>query len=491
MPHRRLVLITVPSMIVLPLRLMQVLHQSGREIVTDPLNGIDDVAARADRLAALVADADRVLLLPAASLYALPALATLGLQDSQIVMLDSADPARAALRALRNEAWMTEARSKGVDALLPIPDEAKFRISVNANRFNNLIHEVQIGRTILDAALRGISPRRIAVDCGDEVDLDIPDLPPLPAVEAEPFSALTEDPEATVILIRNARIASPGVVLPPLPGITQRASSPVMAFVCGRNVSSYLSGFIKKYLDEGIPLIYIDNGSDDGSAEIAAGLVGRGIAELHHLPYDGSFSVEAQLRLKQKLIAHHAPRWVLNMDADEIPEHRDPGASILDMTRDAERHGYNALNFNEFVFLPRPGEDHGGQDYARDMRHYYFFEPMPYRLIRMWRHGLGLSNLDSAGHRLSGPLRVAPVSHNLRHYIALSQQAARQKYVGRRFAAAELARNWHRNRTGLTEDDIRLPDPGAPQMRELPQDDPKAFDRSQPLKAHWWQWPRP
>lgn len=497
MSERWLTLIVVPSMAVAPLRLMQTLHLTGAEIVVNPLAGLTAPEARRMALAALAdqrtlpdGQTRRIAVVPAAGLYGMPDLAALGLADQAIIRLDSADMARAVLRALRVEAWITDARARGVDAPLPIPADAAFRLDLESKRFNNLIHEIQIGRTILDGVLSDLPVRQVTVDAGAPLDLDLPGLPPLPAPMAEPLSDLVSEPEATATLIRSQRIDCPGVDLPPLPAIGNRAEAPVMAFVCGRNISSYLSVLNNKLIDEDIPLIYIDNGSDDGSADLAAQMLGHGIAELHHLPYDGSFSVEAQLRMKQQLIAQHAPRWVLNMDADEILEHRDSGGRIRDLAKGAEEQGYNALNFQEFVFIPLPGEDFAGTDYPTAMRNYYLFEPMPYRLIRMWRHGLGLSNLDSAGHRLSGPLRLAPVSHNLRHYIALSQDAAQKKYVGRRFSPAELARNWHANRVGLSENDLRLPGRDAPGLYQLPGDDLKGFDRSQPLNRHWWAWDR-
>lgn len=486
-----LTLIVVPAMAVAPLRLMQTLHQTGAEIVVDPLAGHQDRAARLtalqDRTTLPDGHATRIAVIPAAGLYGLPPLDP---QAQKIIRLDSADMARAVLRALRVEAWIIDARARGTDAPLPIPADSGFLLSLDPRRFNNLIHEIQIGRTILDAAIPGDAAQLACVDRGEAVDIGVPGLLPLPPTRPEPLSELVTDAGAATELIRSLRIDCPGVDLPPLPSIGNRATAPVMAFVCGRNISAYLSVLTNKLLSEDIPLIYIDNGSDDGSADRAAQMLGQGITELHHLPYDGSFSVEAQLRMKQRLIAEHAPRWVLNMDADEILEHRESGGRIRDMAVEAEEAGYNALNFQEFVFLPLPDEDFTQADYAAQMTNYYLFEPMPYRLLRMWRHGFGLSNLESAGHRLSGPLRLAPVSHNLRHYIALSQDAARQKYVGRKFAPDELARKWHANRVGITEDDIRLPDRDAPGLRQLPADDPKGFDRSLPLTRHWWKWDR-
>jgi hypothetical protein len=89
------------------------------------------------------------------------------------------------------------------------------------------------------------------------------------------------------------------------------------------------------------------------------------------------------------------------------------------------------------------------------MTTYYFFELEPHRLMRAWRRDL-MPGMDN-GHRLtSDRLKLYPQNFILRHYIALSHAQAVQKYVGRRFDPAELARGWHGNRLGIAESDLML-----------------------------------
>ena len=116
----------------------------------------------------------RIAVIPAAGLYGLPALASLGIGDQLVIRLDSADTARAVLRALRVEAWIIDARARGAEAPLPIPADAGFRLTLEPRRFNNLIHEIQIGNTILDAALAGAVVRQVSVDHGIPVDHGLP-----------------------------------------------------------------------------------------------------------------------------------------------------------------------------------------------------------------------------------------------------------------------------------------------------------------------------
>ncbi|SDD75646.1 Glycosyltransferase involved in cell wall bisynthesis [Paracoccus isoporae] len=496
-----LTILAVPSMAVAPLALMQNLHRSGAEIVVDPLSGLaQDRAAILTRLRGLAAQdslpegsSARIVVLPGTAALDRITLQDAGMQHARIIRMDSADPTRAVIRALRIEAWILDRRARDAPHPLPIPADAGFRITTDAQRFKTMLQEIQIGRALL-AAFLGDAPSgwlrfddETVPDPALLAELGLTDPAPL---AREPLSDLVADEDALRNLIRRFRVDSPDVDLPALPALHSRNRPAMMAYVCGRNISSYLPVMTDYLRAQDVPLTYIDNGSDDGSSEIAAELVGRGITELHHLPYAGAFSLQAQLQAKQRLMEVHAPEWVLHMDADEILQSRQPGQGLHDLAAHAKKSGYNAVNFDEFVFLPRPGEDFSGRDYLAEMTRYYFLNPMPYRLIRMWRHGVGLSNLDSAGHRLTGPLKLSPVSHNLRHYIALSERAAQRKYVGRSFSADELARNWHRNRVGLAAEDLAMPDDSAPQLNHLP--DPASADlrRDNPVHQHWWTWPK-
>ncbi|MDO5604467.1 MAG: hypothetical protein Q4G25_04815 [Paracoccus sp. (in: a-proteobacteria)] len=490
MPENPIILV-LPSMAVAALPVMQALYRSGAEVVADPIPATDDVTSRRAQLEALITPGGlrRILVLPAPALYDLGLLNQVIPDNILVFQIDTADMVRTVLRALRIEAWITEGQMRDEARSLPIPAEAGFSAPFDAHRLGIMVQEIQTGRAILDGALRGLRSRRVMLD---ETPVAVPELGLTPAdfPLREPLADLTDDPGAVTAQIQAQRLPCPDVDLPPLPAIHMGAPR-LMAFVCGRNISPYLSVLASKMQEEDVPLIYIDNDSEDGSAEIAASLIGRGIAGLHRLEWDGSFSVEAQLRAKARLIDHHAPRWILNIDADEIIEHRDPGKGLHDLVQGAEDTSHNAINFNEFVFLPLPGEDFAGQDYAALMRRYYMFAPMPFRLIRLWRNGAGLSNLASAGHRLTGPVRLAPDSHNLRHYIALSEKAAAEKYVGRVFSPAELARRWHANRTGLSAERLRMPPAGDPRLFSLDPDAMKALRRDAPLGAHWWAWPQP
>ena len=262
------------------------------------------------------------------------------------------------------------------------------------------------------------------------------------------------------------------------------------AFCCGRNSASLLRPLVDYLSGQGVPLVLMDDGSLDDSADIGQSLVGQGVTRFVELDYGGNFSMEKQLAAKRDLIAETDTEWVLSIDADEIIEHRDPAQGLLALVDQAEAADSDVVDFDEFVFLPLPDEDRGDGSH-RAMRRHYFHQPHPNRLMRMWRKSAGLENVSGGGHRLSGAdFRLHPESHNLRHYMFLSQAHAEQKMLGRVYAPHELARQWHSNRMNVSPAQLRLPPAGDARLSWLGEDAPRdgALDRSRPMRGHYWTW---
>jgi hypothetical protein len=79
-------------------------------------------------------------------------------------------------------------------------------------------------------------------------------------------------------------------------------------------------------------------------------------------------------------------RLVPPQDADEIREAPPPYSTLREGLEGADREGFNAVNFDEFVFLPTSEEESfEGTDYVASMEYYYFFEPRPLRQVKAWK----------------------------------------------------------------------------------------------------------
>lgn len=177
-----------------------------------------------------------------------------------------------------------------------------------------------------------------------------------------------------------------------------------------------------------------NNDSVDGTREITEAFLGAGVFRIERLPYEGVFDLTAQLLSQQKLAAEIDAAWFIRQDADEILE-PPPAFSTLHAAISAvDADGYNAINFDEFVFTPSANESFEGRDYVAEMTRYYFYEPWAPRLIRAWkRTTTAIALAESGGHSADfGGRRLYPSNFVLRHYIVLSAEHAIEKYTSER-----------------------------------------------------------
>lgn len=262
------------------------------------------------------------------------------------------------------------------------------------------------------------------------------------------------------------------------------------AILAVRNEALHIRRALTAFIKQGIDVVVIDNDSTDETADICREYLGKGLLFMDQAAWTGRFDLSAQLEAKRRVAARLDHDWLIHADADEWMQSPIEGESLLEGICRVSAKGYNAINFDEFVFLPAHDTNDLPGRYEREILHYYFFAPSENRLMRAWQRSANLSNKASGGHRLAGNnLNIAPESFILRHYIVLSQQDAMRKYVGRTFSETDLSKRWHGNRLQLTEEQLRLP--GRHRLKELSAWDAAEFDRSDPKHRHYWEWGDP
>lgn len=264
----------------------------------------------------------------------------------------------------------------------------------------------------------------------------------------------------------------------------------VTAVLAIRNEEAYLANCLRHLVRDGIDFAIIDNDSADGSAEIyrrrefAAHLV-----HVEDLPFRGAFSLGDQLEAKAAVIDSIKTDWVIHLDTDEIMHSYREGESLIDALSRLNAEGWNAVNFDEFVFLPVETDYLPEAPGWQPMSLYYFFQPYTPRLMRAWCTACGLSSAGHGGHVLVGPdLRLAPEPLALRHYIVRSQAHAFDKYTTRTFASGDVALGWHGNRVAQPVQAFLLPP--ARLLKRLAETSSHDLDRSAPWTVHYWQQPR-
>ena len=261
----------------------------------------------------------------------------------------------------------------------------------------------------------------------------------------------------------------------------------VLAILCIRNEEIHIRRCIKDLVRSDVDVFLIDNDSNDNSLTLAQDYLGEGLIGIQHMPWDGHFSLSEQLRVKRKIMDETDYDWFLHVDADEWLCSSIPGQTLHEGICEADSKNYTVINFHEIVFVPINGEDYYIEDYAEHMKNYYFFQPSYPRLNRAWKRSANLHLGNSGGHRLEGSdLRIFPRDFYLRHYIALSESHAREKYIGRVFSDEDLRRGWHGNRRMITADNLAVKSVAS--LKSLATPSQQDFDLSMPLKHHFWHW---
>ena len=262
----------------------------------------------------------------------------------------------------------------------------------------------------------------------------------------------------------------------------------VVAILAIRNEELYIRKCINHLINEGIKIVVIDNGSDDHTLHICREFYPDSILLIERVPYTGCFDLKRLLEKIQQLRKSLNTDWILYQAADEILQSNIRNETLHDAIRRIDGLGYDAINFDEFVFIPESNEKrYGGTDYYRKMRYYYFFEPFKPRLIRAFKNALTVDNIYSGGHLLPiDKIKLYPENLILRHYVCLSFEHARSKYGSREFSEEALKKGWHYNRCNI--DETKLVAPSMHRLMKIDWSSPDELDRTNPVKEHFWQW---
>lgn len=258
----------------------------------------------------------------------------------------------------------------------------------------------------------------------------------------------------------------------------------LLALLAVRNEIRYLDSVLTHLVEQGAEVFVIDNGSTDGTRELAGEWLHRGVVGIEDQPWTGVFELGTQLRIKERVATEERADWYVHVDADERRFAPPPYRTLADGLADVDARGYNAVDFDEFVFMPTAEEpSFEGRDFAAEMRWYYHYEPdSPDRLrINAWKRCDHVDIASTGGHHVRFPeQRVFPRPFVMRHYPVLSVDHAIEKYGQRPFDRDELARSWHSDRARFRPDRLRLP--SRTTLREVaPGDVP---DPSDPWDRH-------
>jgi glycosyltransferase involved in cell wall biosynthesis len=254
----------------------------------------------------------------------------------------------------------------------------------------------------------------------------------------------------------------------------------IVALIAAFNEERFIGNALRHLVEQGCEVYVIDNQSTDATREIVESFRGRGVCGVEVLPRRGTFDWAAIVRRKEQLHLELAGDWYIHHDADTIVQAPKPHRTLAEGLAAVDRAGDNAVNFDEFLFMPTgPDDDHDDERYVERMRQYVYLAQEPRFRINAWKNFGQRIRLEDGGHRVAfAGSRLHPEPFILRHYIALSPAHAARKYGQRVFRHYEVLRGWHGKRSTLRADNLAYPDPAT--LRTVTDDN--TWDRSAPVR---------
>jgi glycosyltransferase involved in cell wall biosynthesis len=221
----------------------------------------------------------------------------------------------------------------------------------------------------------------------------------------------------------------------------------VVALVTVYNEADIIGQVLEHLHEHEISFVVLDDGSQDGSIEIARGFIGRGLLE-HKVVRRSVYSLRESLDCLIEMAARYSPDWILINDADEFLEPRESGATLRESIAVEDGRGFNVIQFDDFdFFLTERDRDCRERDVRKKLRFYSWVGDYHYKA---WKYHPGARCGESGGHYPIFPsgtkAKVSPRKLVMRHYPFRSpQQAMRKVFKERlsRYAQEELAKGWH------------------------------------------------
>jgi len=259
----------------------------------------------------------------------------------------------------------------------------------------------------------------------------------------------------------------------------------IVALLAVRNEELYLERCLRHLITQGVEVCLIDNGSTDGSRDIAQRFLGNGVSQIEDHPYPGYLDLVGILQAKERLASTIDADWFMHHDVDEIRESPDPSSTLHHAFYDADAAGYTAIEFDELVFLPTLQEESFEHtDYVANMRYYYYFAPWALHRLNAWKKmDMKVDLREKRGHQVQFPGRkISSMRLVLRHYIFLSVAHGQRKYGERVYSKFEMEKlGWQRkNRAGWGQGQLILPPRSALKRLACPED---PLDCSEPHRS--------
>src|SRR5205823_5209523 len=140
--------------------------------------------------------------------------------------------------------------------------------------------------------------------------------------------------------------------LPSRARLSVSRTSTGVAIVGVHNEAVHIPWAIRRLVAEGLDVVILDDGSTDGSLQLARQWLARGVVRVETRQHPGVFDLYSLLSWKREIAKSLDYDWIVHCDADEWLHTPHPGRRLVDVFAEAEACGNNVVNFDEFVFVP-------------------------------------------------------------------------------------------------------------------------------------------
>src|ERR1700733_726713 len=140
----------------------------------------------------------------------------------------------------------------------------------------------------------------------------------------------------------------------------------VVAILATFNEERFVGGCIDHLFRQGVGVYLIDNGSTDQTVAIARSYLGHGLIGIETMPRSDFFDLHLILRRKEELSSSLDADWFMHVDADEIRAAPRLDSTLAEALREVDELGFNAVNFQEFTFIPTKEYPNHGHPRFRD-----------------------------------------------------------------------------------------------------------------------------
>ena len=214
------------------------------------------------------------------------------------------------------------------------------------------------------------------------------------------------------------------------------------------NEADILEQIISYMRQQQIPLIIIDDESNDGSLEIERRFLGAGVLEVRTVSHTPYHERKTLLTEAYRRALDYSPDWIVYHDADEFLESPFPNTTLRDAIETVDKLGFNLIQFDCFDFCLTERDFNSPITDLRKRFRYYTWQSDYY--YRAWKNYPGIDIVTNAGHRPILPVgveeRVPAFKFALRHYRFRSVEHGMKKVFKERlprYDPKERAIGWH------------------------------------------------